>query len=159
MREKVKRPFYKKWWFIVIVVIIVLSAIGAGADSDDPADTQTPANQAEDVQNTGTDEPIEDGPDMTLGEKNALAKANDYLSFMAFSHSGLIEQLEFEGYTTEEATFAADNCGADWKEQAAKKAQDYLDTMSFSREGLIDQLKYEGFTQKQAEYGVAAVGY
>ena len=78
---------------------------------------------------------------------------------MAFSRSGLIGQLEYEGYSTEDATFAADNCGADWNEQAAKSAQTYLDTMSFSRQGLIDQLVYEGFTQEQAEHGVTAAGY
>lgn len=95
----------------------------------------------------------------TMGQRNARSKARDYLSVMPFSYSGLVSQLEYEGFTTEEATYAADQCGADWNEQAAKKAQDYLDTMSFSRSGLIEQLKYEGFTQEQAEYGVAAVGY
>ncbi|MBQ6524668.1 MAG: Ltp family lipoprotein [Atopobiaceae bacterium] len=71
----------------------------------------------------------------------------------------LVGQLEFEGYTHEEATFAADNCGADWNEQAAKCAQSYLEYTSFSRQGLIDQLVFEGFTYEQAEYGVSAVGY
>lgn len=102
------------------------------------------------------DEPVET---VTTGQRNALSKANQYLSIMAFSHSGLISQLEFEGYTTEEATYGADNCGADWNEQAAKKAQNYIDIMPFSRQGLIDQLKFDGFTQSQAEYGVSAVGY
>lgn len=95
----------------------------------------------------------------TIGQRNALSKAKQYLSIMAFSHSGLISQLEFEGYTTEEATYGANNCGADWNEQAAKKAQQYIDLMSFSRQGLIDQLKFDGFTQSQAEYGVSQVGY
>ena len=72
---------------------------------------------------------------------------------MAFSYSGLIEQLEYEGYSTEEATYAVDNCGADWKEQAAKKAEEYLKSMSFSKSGLIEQLEYEGFTHEQAVYG------
>lgn len=95
----------------------------------------------------------------TMGQKNARAKAKDYLAYSAFSHSGLIDQLEYEGFSTEDATYAADKCGADWNEQAAKKAQDYLDVTSFSRSGLIDQLVYEGFTQEQAEYGATAVGY
>lgn len=112
-------------------------------DQSDPAPEHTPA-------------PTES---TTMGQRNALSKANQYLSIMAFSHSGLINQLEFEGYTTEEATYGADNCGADWNEQAAKKAQQYIDLMSFSRQGLIDQLKFDGFTQSQAEYGVSAVGY
>lgn len=97
--------------------------------------------------------------EMTLGQKNALAKAKSYLDYMPFSYTGLIEQLEYEGFSTEEATFGADNCGADWNEQAALKAQAYLDYQSFSRQGLIEQLLYEGFTQEQAEYGVTAVGY
>lgn len=95
----------------------------------------------------------------TMGQRNALSKAHQYLSVMAFSHSGLIKQLEYEGFTKDEATHGADNCGADWNEQAAKKAQQYIDIMSFSRQRLIDQLKYDGFTQSQAEYGVSAVGY
>lgn len=96
---------------------------------------------------------------MTLGQKNAVAKAHSYLEFTAFSYSGLVEQLQYEGFTAEESTFAVDNCGADWNEQAAKKAQSYMEYQSFSRDGLIDQLLYEGFTQEQAEYGVTAIGY
>lgn len=96
---------------------------------------------------------------MTLGQKNAIAKAHSYLEFTAFSHSGLVDQLQYEGFTPEEAVFAADNCGADWNEQAAKKAQSYMEHQSFSRDGLIDQLLYEGFSQEQAEHGAASVGY
>ena len=78
---------------------------------------------------------------------------------MAFSHSGLVDQLKFEGFTDSEAAYGADHCGADWNEQAAKKAESYLEFMSFSRSGLIDQLEFEGFTSSQAEYGADAVGY
>lgn len=94
----------------------------------------------------------------TVSQQNALESAQSYLSFTAFSYQGLIDQLEYEQYSTEDATWAADNCGADWNQQATKKAQSYLDFTSFSRQGLIDQLLYEGFTQEQAEYGVNAVG-
>lgn len=95
----------------------------------------------------------------SMSQRNALEKAKDYLDFSAFSYTGLIGQLEYEGFSTEDATFGADNCGADWNEQAAKKAQSYLDFSSFSRQGLVDQLLYEGFTNEQAEYSVTAVGY
>ena len=94
----------------------------------------------------------------TRGEQNALNRANDYLEFMSFSRSGLIDQLEFEGYTTSEAEYAVDNCGADWDEQAVLKAEEYLDFMSFSRSGLIDQLEFEGFTYDQASAAATAVG-
>lgn len=36
----------------------------------------------------------------TIGQSNALRKAESYLSFMPFSYSGLVEQLEFEGFST-----------------------------------------------------------
>ena len=94
----------------------------------------------------------------TRSEQNALNRANDYLEFMSFSRSGLIDQLEFEGYTTSEAEYAVDNCGADWDEQAVLKAEEYLDFMSFSRSGLIDQLEFEGFTYDQASAAATAVG-
>ena len=78
---------------------------------------------------------------------------------MPFSHAGLVKQLEYEGYTTTEAVYAADNCGADWNEQAARSAKNYLDMLAFSRTGLIEQLEYEGFTHEQAVYGVEQNGY
>lgn len=95
----------------------------------------------------------------SLSQKNALATAKNYLGSMSFSYSGLIEQLEYEGYSAEDSTYAVDNCGADWNEQAALTAANYLSSMSFSRQGLIEQLEYEGFSQEQAEYGVTKVGY
>lgn len=97
--------------------------------------------------------------EMTLEEKNALAAAKSYLDFTAFSKDGLINQLEYEGYSAEACEFAVNNCGADWNEQAAKKAKEYLEISSFSKSSLIDQLEFEGFTSEQAEYGASAVGY
>lgn len=97
-------------------------------------------------------------PTVTTSQKNALRSAKQYLEVMPFSYTGLIEQLEYEKYSHEDAVYAADNCGADWNKQAAKAAQSYLDVMSFSRQGLIDQLQYEGYTYEQAVYGVNQVG-
>ena len=67
----------------------------------------------------------------------------------------MISQLEYEGYSNADATWAVDQLGVDWNEQAAKKAAEYLAYTSFSRQGLIDQLVYEGFSPAEAEYGVA----
>lgn len=96
---------------------------------------------------------------LTLEEQNALRAAKRYLDVTAFSRSGLIDQLEFEGYSTEASTKAVDSLNVDWNEQAALKAKQYLKSMPFSRSELIDQLEYEGFTTEEAEYGVKAVGY
>ena len=94
----------------------------------------------------------------TVGQSNAKKAAKNYLSFMAFSRTGLIKQLEFESYSTADATYGVDAQNADWNAQAAKSAKAYLKLMPFSRTSLIDQLVFEGYTQAQAEYGVSTTG-
>jgi|GEM_PF-1277462 len=98
-------------------------------------------------------------PVYTLAQQNAINKAQDYLAYSGFSRTGLIDQLEYEGYSAEDATFGADNAGADWNAECAEKAKAYLDYSSFSRQGLYDQLAYEGFTDAEIQFGLAAVGY
>lgn len=95
---------------------------------------------------------------MTVAQENAVRSASNYLDFTAFSRSGLIGQLEFEGYSTEDATVAVDSLDVDYDQQAAKAAKNYLDFTGFSRQGLIDQLVFEGYTQEQATYGVDQTG-
>lgn len=99
-----------------------------------------------------------DTVEVTTGQRNALKQAKQYLNVAHFSYLGLIEQLEFEGYTYEEAVYAADNCGADWNEQALQKANDYLSTSPFSYSSLISQLKFENFTNEQATYAADNCG-
>ena len=96
---------------------------------------------------------------LTMGQRNALREAESYLSVMAFSRKGLIEQLKYEGYSVEDATFAVDNVKVDWNEQCYKDAQSYLDFMAFSKEGLKRQLEYEGYTNEQIEYAIKKIGY
>lgn len=102
-----------------------------------------------------TEKPVDK---ITISQSNALKSAKSYLEYSSFSYNGLIEQLEYEKYSHEDAVYAADNCGADWNEQAAKSAESYLAYSSFSRDSLIEQLEYEGFTHEQAVYGVEQNG-
>lgn len=94
----------------------------------------------------------------TTSQKNALESAKQYLRYSAFSYQGLIEQLEYEKYSHEDAVYAVDNCGADWNEQSLKSAKQYLDYSAFSHSGLIGQLEYEKFTSEQAKYGADNCG-
>ena len=94
----------------------------------------------------------------TVSQKNAVKKAKSYLGYSAFSHDGLVAQLEYEQFSHADAVYGADNSGANWNEQAAKKAKSYMDMSAYSRGSLIEQLKYEKFTQAQAEYGANSVG-
>lgn len=114
------------------------------ADEVEPADEERPAAQAE--------------PELTRSQENAVRSAESYLSFTAFSQSGLVEQLEFEDFSTADAEFAVNHLDVDWNEQAAQSAENYLEFSGFSRQGLIDQLIFEGFTQSQATFGVDATG-
>lgn len=92
---------------------------------------------------------------MSVSVANAIDSATSYLSYSGFSRESLIRQLEFEGYTTAEATEAVDSLDVDYNAEAVESAESYLDFSSFSRSGLIDQLEYEGYTAEQAEYAVS----
>jgi len=98
------------------------------------------------------------GPEVPPGRRNALAKAQEYLRYTAFSIKGLSNQLVSEGFSVDESEFAVANVGAAWDEQASKKANDYLLHMTFSRRGLVNQLVSEGFSQDESELAVANVG-
>jgi hypothetical protein len=97
-------------------------------------------------------------PQLTAEQENAIGTAEDYLDYTAFSRSGLIKQLQFEGYSKAAATFAVDHITVNWNEQAHLAAVAYLDYTHFSRSGLIKQLQFDGFTNKQATYGVKKAG-
>lgn len=163
---KKKKPIYKRVWFwlLALVAIIVIAAVAGGGASSGGADSSPAAeSSAASSQSGQVDEPEAPAPspepppepDLTPGQQNAVSKAEEYLSVSSFSRPGLIEQLEFEGFSNADATFAVDRLGVDWNEQAAKKAQEYLDVSSFSRSGLVEQLTFEGFTPAEAEYGAA----
>jgi len=151
--------------FIVISAIISASIFGLSGNYNDyqkPIPTiDSPSEKLTFVTSTSTPPPIVTNKQdkATIGEKNAAKKALDYLRVMSFSRDGLIKQLEFEGFTHQEAVYGVDQSGADWYKQAALKAKEYLKIMSFSRDGLIKQLEFEGFTHEQAIYGIQAVGY
>lgn len=101
---------------------------------------------------------------LTNPQKNAVRSANAYLSTMAFSRAGLIEQLSSpygEGYDSADATVAVDSLSVNWNEQALRSAQEYLNMMGFSCRGLIEQLSSDVgsmFTVEQATYGANQAG-
>ncbi|KGM14419.1 Ltp family lipoprotein [Cellulomonas bogoriensis] len=188
------RPWFRKKRVIipagVLAFFIMVGALSGGADDGpEPVATATPTVEA-----TPTDEPspadepeapaeepeaVEEEPDAdaaaeeeapagTVSQQNAYRSAQSYLSFTAFSRTGLIQQLSSdygEGYPLEDAEFAVARLEAegevDWLEQAVKSAENYLSFTSFSRSGLIEQLSSqhgEGFTREQAEHAADEVG-
>jgi hypothetical protein len=156
--------------FSVLILIIIIASLGgkdkaskpvaASASPSQAATASASPSQKATNNNTSTVSPAtKSTANATVGQKNALKKAKSYIAYAAFSYQGLIGQLEYDDFSQEDATYGADNCGADWNEQAEKKAKSYLDYSAFSRESLIEQLEYDGFTHEQATHGAEANGY
>lgn len=143
-----------------VVLLLLLSKCGSGGnDGESFKGSYTPTLNS--GYTVSTPKTTTTTKSETTGEKNALISANNYLRHgTGLSKKGLEGQLDYEGFTPSEISYAISNCGADWNKQAAKSAKNYLNSgIGFSRSGLIDQLVYEGFTYDEAEYGAKQNGY
>jgi host cell surface-exposed lipoprotein len=127
--------------FTAIAVVALIGAGGAPATASTTANRDAATVTAVALQG------------LTPGQANAVRAARGYLSYTAFSRSGLIGQLKYEGYSTRNATFAVDYITVSWYHQAVRSGKAYLGYSPFSLSGLIAQLEYEGFTHRQAVYG------
>ncbi len=135
-----------------LLALCLLLSMFVACDLTDSASTGSDIQQEQQIEKQTENS-------MTMGQKNALKKAESYLKYSGFSRKGLIDQLEYEGFDQNDILFAVDNVKVNWKEECYEKAQSYLKYSSFSKQGLIDQLEYEGFTTDQIEYAIEKVGY
>ena len=87
-----------------------------------------------------------------LERKNAIKSAELCLKILPYSRQGLIEMLEYGGYSNDVAVYAVDNISVDWNEQCAKAAEMYLGSHPFDRRNLYIVLEYKGFTKEQIRY-------
>ncbi len=147
----------KKIFIASLALLLIICLSVCHNDSNTPSYTSQPDQSSSDLVKPNESSTIL--VQETTSQKNAVRAAENYISVMPFSFKGLVEQLEYEGYSHSDAAYGANRCGADWKEQAAKSAESYLSLMPFSRKELIEQLEYEGYTHEQAVYGAQANGY
>lgn len=75
------------------------------SDSNTPAETVS--NESEEPTNPSEAAPSNE----TVSQQNAVKAAKAYLDFSAFSRDGLIDQLEYEGFTTEQAVYGVEANG------------------------------------------------
>ncbi len=97
--------------------------------------------------------------ELTNGQRNALIKAHRLLSLHP-SYDFLATNLltTCEGFSIEDAKFAADHCGADWDEQALLHAQDLMNEGK-SKKGIIDDLRFYEFTEAQINRAMEQLDY
>ena len=69
-----------------------------------------------------------------------------------------MERLVFDDFTKEQAAYGADNCGADWNEQAVEAAENMLKYGHYSYDGLVEALEYDDFIKEQAAHGADNCG-
>lgn len=145
---------------VLTLILLFISMTGCGGGSKDTASLKENEKVEEAVKPEvkPVKEKETEKSSETLAQKNAVGKAKEYLKIMSFSKSGLIEQLEFEGFESDDARYAVNKIEVDWKEQALRKGNEYLKLMNYSRKGLIEQLEFEGFSTEEATYALDEIG-
>ena len=58
-----------------------------------------------------TPKPVQEKAEPIIAEEQAMLSAQDYLDYTSFSRTGLIDQLIYEGFTQEQATFGVNQTG------------------------------------------------
>ena len=147
------------WVLLAIAVIGIIAVVASNTDSakegfdDAQGNPTTTAAPGAPTTPASVEQQEEATDSLTKEQKNAVRSAEQYISMTGFSKSGLIDQLGFEGYSTEDATAAVESMDIDYNEMAVKSAKQYLSMTGFSRDGLVEQLQFEGYTPEQAAYG------
>lgn len=150
-------------WYAKTQVLMYPTEDGSSEENSDNNENLTTDNSNESKptgQSSNNNQTNSSQQSISQGQREALRSAKSYLNTnMAFSYKGLLEQLKHEGFSDADATYAVNNCGANWNNQALKSARSYLNTnMAFSYNGLIEQLQSEEFTYEEAVYGVNNCG-
>lgn len=146
------------------LLILTIAALGATACSSDSTDS---AGLSSAATNTAASFPPltvltsvvpNPSPDETLTQQGARELAAQYLAYAAFSVDGLIQRLQLEGYSEDDAAYAVFVSNVDWNDQAVKRGRVYIEREAITRTDLIGRLLEEGFTLEQAEASASANG-
>lgn len=99
------------------------------------------------------------GNDQSANKSLALEWAKEINSECPVSRQIMIDFLVSNGgFSTEEATYGADHCGADWKANAKKYAIILIQEEDLTPNYLLSELENMKFTREQAEYGMKNCG-
>jgi hypothetical protein len=152
---------------VVVAFLLIVGGytaiLGNSISGEDDGDKSLAARKVEERAERGSpsgagtkagEETHDTNPGLTREQSNATAQAKKYLAASAYSRGGLVQQLELDGYSTQDSIYAVDYMKVNWNKQAAAKAREHLDASAHSRAELIEQLKFDGFSDAQAKFGV-----
>ena len=63
------------------------------------------------------------------------------------------------GFTEEQAVYGADNCQADWNEEALNAAKGYRRVLDLDYQGVKQQLEFNDYTAEQVQYALTNIGW
>ena len=138
----------------VAMSLAVGGAAGCGASED--SDRTASENNSPESQ-SATPTPQEEEPQLTFRQETALAAARYRIGSGGLSKRALIQHMTAGGSSRADATFAANNVGADWKKEAVEQARDRLDALAYPKRSLREHLEADGFTRAQAKHAVNKV--
>ncbi len=94
-------------------------------------------------------------------DEQAFKAAENYLCYFCLSREGLLNRLQFNKFTKDQANRAVSRLESagkvDWNEQVLKQAESYVAGNNFSKQKIINQLRNKKFTKEQAENAVNIV--
>ena len=134
--------------------MLIIGVAGCGASEDSKRIASE--NNSQQSQ-SATPIPQEEESQLTFRRETALAAARYRIDSGGLSKRALIQHMTAGGLSRADATFAANNVGADWKKEAVEQARDRLDEVEYSKGSLIAHLESDGFTRAQAKYAVSKV--
>lgn len=141
--------------------IIVMDSTGIKIGSTDLVKTSGMLEQSQSASGQSNTTLPSSNAETTASSRldEAVELAKEYYNNCVLSYPQLIYDIEGEGYTHEEAVYAADNCGADWFAKAKEYAEGFIELGTTTHDDLVELLEHVGFTHEEAVYGAEANGY
>lgn len=126
-----------------------------------------PARHRQEARNAEDEPSMPNAEDLVTGEAKEQLEAQESAADSArlmleqgpISHDALVEALEQQGYDSYDAVVAADDCGADWDQQAADAARSAMSEQALSKGALRDELVRHKFTDSQIDAATSSLDF
>ena len=140
---------------LVIVILAGYSLMATGSEETSQIIDDV-SNSLNGEQNDTTTTKKEESTTQAKNEdkESAVASAKKYVASEPLSKKATINKLKSAGYSDSAATYGAENCGADWKQNALTRARSLLEKKNYSQYKSLeyDLMHAYGFTADELSY-------